>query len=108
MCASEGCGSSYEAQQSTYEYVMSALFPCQSKIDSSFRNPGLFENVVTQFVVLPLCIALPLSLRGVEIPRFTRNRLRNPGGESMKLPDESGNYYKDLEGKLNWCKGGEV
>jgi len=50
VCASEGCGSSHYAQPSTCRHVTWTLFSCHSKINSSFRDPRLFETIVTEFV----------------------------------------------------------
>ena len=50
MNASEGCGSYYDVQPNTCRHVISALIPCQSKIDSACPNPGLFKNVVAQSI----------------------------------------------------------
>lgn len=50
MRASEVCGSYHDVKPSTYIDVSAALFLCQSKIDSSFPNPGLFKNVVGQSI----------------------------------------------------------
>ena len=50
MSVSEGCGSYHNVQASTYGDAMAALFPCQSKIDSTFPNQRLFKNVVAQSI----------------------------------------------------------
>jgi len=57
VCASEGCGSSRGAQQSTYSHVKRALFSSHSKIYHLRRNPRPLRSVVAQFIGLPFVIA---------------------------------------------------
>jgi len=72
VCAIDDCVSSRDAQPGTYINVNWALFSCRSKINPPFRNPGLFKNVVAQFIGLLLVIA-----------RSDLSRRSNLGGEAV-------------------------
>jgi len=50
VCAIEDCVSSHHAQPSICRHVNWTLFSSHSKISSSFRDPRLFETIVTEFI----------------------------------------------------------
>jgi len=52
---SEGCGSSHDAQSSTYRHVNRALFPCHSRFYPLILTLGLLKDVVAQSTGLPFC-----------------------------------------------------
>ena len=76
MCASVSCHSSQDAPRSTYSHVKWALFSCQGKINLAFPNPGLFRNVVVQFIGSPFVIArLTKSAEAIPVGRAYEGKI---------------------------------
>lgn len=79
MCALEGCGSSYDAQRSTYRNVKWAPFSCHDEIYHLLRTPGSLLSVVAQSIVKPGLMnrATFSSLRGAQRRSNPQKRARN-------------------------------